>query len=335
MNLVELIINKMPKNLNKLEQARFTYIELGRILEFDTTTIFNSNFDLFDERKNKDIDITNLDSNLVNCFNWANIYTKLLQHIDIKAEMKHDEHAWVILEIDNDIIFADATAGAETDLAKIKSNVQTDNFYLLHKKNVEFLAPMCNEKFLKKIDSIDEKLGIKKKRETTYTRLEKAKKEVNNIQGLSEKVDYIFHHIDASNLGFFEGNYYIKYILTYCLDRNEMSNIKSVTLSKTLLDGTVNSIKCLTVEDKKRIKYYIFCKNKGIYSIEKEKLEKIFQMGYSVEGFKEIEGIDDVPDFSRYNFTEQEQKAIKKESLYTRLYSTDNDLNFDSKQKSR
>lgn len=335
MNLVKEIINKIPNNLNKLEQARFIYIELGKIVEFDTTTVFNSNYDLFNERKNKNIDITNLDSNLVNCFNWANIYTKLLQYINIKAEVKANEHAWVILEIDNEIIYADATGSAETDLARIKANIKTNNFYLLNKKDVEFLTPMHNTKFLEKLDLIDRKLGIEAKRKNTHEQLEKIKKEVNNINELTSKIEYIFHHIDTTKLGFFEGNSYIKYVLTYCLNSNEMSHINSITLSKNLIDGNVNSIKCLTVDDNKKISYYIFCKEKGIYSIKKEKIDKIFQMGYSVESFKEIKGIKDVRNFVRYNFTKEETFSTRRETLYTKLYENDKELNFCPKQKSR
>lgn len=331
MNLVEEIINKMPNNLNKLEQARFIYIELGKIVEFDTTTVFNCNYDLFNEKKDKNIDITNLDSNLVNCYNWANIYAKLLQYIHIKAEVKANEHAWVILEIDNDIIFADATGNSETDLAKIKTNIKTENFYLLNKKDVEFLAPMHNTRFLEKLDLIDRKLGIEANRQNAHKQLEEIKKEANNIKGLTSKIEYIFHHIDTTNLGFFEGNSYIKYILTYCLDSNEMSHINSITLSKNLIDGNVNSIKCLTIDDNKKISYYIFCKEKGIYSIKKKEIYKIFQIGYSIEGFKKIKGITNV----RYNFTKEKKFSIKKENLYTKLYENDEELNFCPKQKSR
>lgn len=335
MNLVNEIINKMPDNLNKLEQARFIYIMLGKIVEFDTTTVFNCNYDLFNERKNKNIDITNLDSNLVNCFNWASIYTKLLQYINIKAEVKAKEHAWVIIEIDNEIIYADATSGNETDLAKIKFNVKTENFYLLNKKDVEFLSPMHNTRFIEKLDLIDKKLGIEAKRKNTHQQLEDIKKEVINISELTSKIEYIFHHIDTANLGFFEGNSYIKYVLTYCLNLNEMSHINSITLSKNLIDGSVNSIKCLTIDENRKISYYIFCKEKGIYSIKKEKIEKIFQMGYSVENFKEIKGIKNIRNFVRFSFTKEEKFSIKRETLYTKLYENDEELNFYPKQKSR
>ena len=34
-NIAEQILRKMPKGLSKLEQARFVYIELGKMVSFD------------------------------------------------------------------------------------------------------------------------------------------------------------------------------------------------------------------------------------------------------------------------------------------------------------
>ena len=50
MNLVSMIIDKIPNDLNDLEKARFIYMELGKILEFDTTTLFNCNDIYFNEK---------------------------------------------------------------------------------------------------------------------------------------------------------------------------------------------------------------------------------------------------------------------------------------------
>lgn len=334
MNLVKNIINKMPNDLTKLEQARFVYIMLGKILEFDTTTMYNSNYELFEKRKRKEIDITNLDTNLVNCFNWSNIYIKLLKSLDIKARIESEQHAWVVLEIDNEIIYTDATTGIVTDLARIKANIKTDNFYLLENKDNEFTASIDTEEFLKKIDNIDKKLGFDLERENVHKKLEELKREVNEIDNITDKIEYIFHHIKTANLGFFEGNSYIKYILDYCLELKYRSNIKAITLSKNELDGSVDSIKCITVEDRPKINYYIFSKNKGIYPIKKEKFSKLFQMGYSVESFKDIPGLKEVKHFVRYNFTKEETFKIKRENLYTKMYRSDEDLDFIPKQKS-
>lgn len=57
-------------------------------------------------------------------------------------------------------------------------------------------------------------------------------------------------------------------------------------------------------------------------------------MGYSVESFKDIPGLKEVKHFVRYNFTKEETFKIKRENLYTKMYRSDEDLDFIPKQKS-
>lgn len=335
MNLVDNIIKKIPDNLDDLGKARFIYIKLGELLEFDTTTIYNANDKIFEVKKNKQIDIQNLDTNLVNCYNWSNIYVQLLKKIGINAEMKDLGHAWVIFEIGDDIIYADATAGYEMDLARIKSNLDTDKFYLLHNKKTEKVSPLYSAKFFKKIDEIDRIIGYMKKKQTAYQKLESLKYEVSKIEILKDKVDYIFKHIDLTSFGFFEGNAYIKYVLNFCIDNTLLRKVSSIIMSKTLQNGEVVSIRCITVDDRHIINYYIFCKNKGIYSISKDKILKINQMGYAIENYRTIPGIEGITNFKRYNFSHKEEIRLKKENLYTMAYSKDQELSFDIQQKSR
>ena len=74
MNLIEFIINKMPANLTDLEKARFIYVELGRLVFFDTSLMSNTNEEAYKKKFDRKIDITNLDDTFVNCQNWSHIY---------------------------------------------------------------------------------------------------------------------------------------------------------------------------------------------------------------------------------------------------------------------
>lgn len=335
MNLVSMIIDKIPNDLNDLEKARFIYMELGKILEFDTTTLFNCNDIYFNEKIKKDFDITNLTSNKVNCYNWSNIYVKLLELVHINAEVKEfNDHAWVIMNIDNKTIYADATNNTSMDLAKIKYNIMTDNFYVLVEDDDDLdefdIKDDTNNMTI--IEEIDKKLGYDKKHERSFNELIKIKNKADLIENFVDKINFIFSSIDFSNMGFFEGNDFIRYILGFFLSNQLEYKIKAVTLSKTLLSGDVDSIKCITIEDNNTTYYYIFASDKGIYPISKEKIELIFNMGYAVENFKKIPNIKDVINFKKYDFSKKETIKLKKENLYIKMYKYDEDLNFNRKK---
>ena len=85
MNLVVKIIDNMPSNLTDLEKSRYIYIELGKILEFDESTMRNTEKKHYDSNYNKKYKITKMNSTSVTCNNWADIYVELLELVNIKA----------------------------------------------------------------------------------------------------------------------------------------------------------------------------------------------------------------------------------------------------------
>lgn len=338
MNLINEIIKKIPNNLTDLEKARFIYIELGKILEFDTTTMRNCNESYFKKKINQQIDVMDLSSNMVNCHNWCDIYIKLLNYVGVKADkckIGLIGHAWVLIYIDESVIYADATTG-DNDLARIKSHLTTNNFYLIYNDNDDdIIDNPFDQEFYNTLREIDKNLGYEEERLNEKEKIEELRYNANQFDNLFDKVNFIFKNINLEKLGFFEGNFYINHVLNYCLDTFEMAHIKAVTLSKNLDDGEVDSIKCIMLENNDNSYYYIFSKLKGIYQIEKEKINKLFQMGYSIENHKTSLDLKNYKFFKRNSLNKLSQLRLKKEALYTKMYNNDDDLNFDTDKKRR
>lgn len=310
---LEQIISNMPDNLDDLEKARYIYIELGKILEFDTTTMFNSNSKYYYKNHYyKNININNC-SNKVTCTNWCDIYIKLLNKVGIKA-LKHSEHkshAWVVIELDKKI-YADATLGAASDLARIKSGIKPINFAPLDPNKNDCLKLSTYDKdFSDKIDSIDEKLGYKLERENAHDALINLKNEVSNLPDTIAKVNYIFAHIDLSDFGFYEGKEYIRYVF----DLVGINNVMTFNMSKTEPNLDVTIIRCFVIEGN----YYIYYPKKNIELINFNDFKKLVKAGFGVTSSIMVNGIF-LERFKIYDFSKKGKLRLKKENLFTKYY---------------
>ena len=310
---LEQIISNMPDNLDDLEKARYIYIELGKILEFNTTTMFNSKSKhYFKKYYYKSIDINNC-SNKVTCTNWCEIYIKLLKKVGIKAQKysEYKSHAWVVIELDKKI-YADATLGSFSDLARIKSNLKPINFVpLIHNKKDNLKLEPYSKDFSNKIDSIDKKLGYKLERKNAHDALINLKNEVSNLPDTIAKVNYIFAHIDLSNFGFYEGKEYIKYVFDFV----GINDVMTFNMSKTEPNLAVTIIRCFVIEGN----YYIYYPKKNIEVINFDDLKKLFRSGFGVTSSIMINGIF-LDRFKIYDFSKKDKLRLKRENLFTEYY---------------
>ena len=322
MNLIELIINKMPANLTDLEKARFIYVELGRLVFFDTSLISNTNEEAYRKRFDRQIDITNLDDTFVNCQNWSHIYSDLLNYVGIKNEIKVDDiffHAWVNVYADKYIIYTDATGDRDMDLSRIKRSDKPGCFSLIDTVGDDEDLDIDN-KFDQIIEDIDTKLGYTEEREKFYNEMLKLKHIVMDIPSLAEKMQYIIKHIDLKNRNFFDGSSYLKHVFFNCLG-TDYHKIESAKFSKTLLDGSVISIKCFYLYDNGKIHYYIYNGTDKFDEVDKEIFTKLTNMGYSVECYRNIPFIKGIREFTRYDASKKSKTKLQKEALYTKMYA--------------
>ncbi|MGN1297887.1 MAG: hypothetical protein ACI4VH_05670 [Clostridia bacterium] len=145
-NLIEGIVDTIPKELDDLTKARMVYLKLNQSVTysdqyFAMNTAKNLYQDELSEMYNRNFDISNLSTNSIICSNWSNIYADLLQEVGInpkKIEIIQSgnavgSHRWVKMELDDGkILYADATNNINgmTDLANSKLGNSTGGFII-------------------------------------------------------------------------------------------------------------------------------------------------------------------------------------------------------------
>ena len=126
------LIQSIPEGLNKIEIARFLYIELGRYFIYDPEFVSEQ-----DPEKRREIAYRNIDeikNNKVVCISLSNIYTELLIRCGIDAKTVYDPanpndpkdigHAYTKIKIDG----KEGSISFIFDLTNIKVGFQTEHF---------------------------------------------------------------------------------------------------------------------------------------------------------------------------------------------------------------
>lgn len=148
-NLIDGIVNTIPKDLDELTKARMVYLKLNQSVTYsDQYFAMNINSESkklykneLSEIYNRNFDVSNLSTNSIICSNWSSIYADLLKKVGInpkkieivKAGDSKGAHQWVKMELDNGkILFADATNNINgmTDLANSKLGNSTGGFII-------------------------------------------------------------------------------------------------------------------------------------------------------------------------------------------------------------
>ncbi len=124
------IIRKMPADLTKLEQARYIYLELGKMISYDAQYLIAKTLEekqsLFDE----EVDLDSWTKNTGICSTISKIYAQLLQEVGIEAEVVHQRtgeylgHVFNIFTIDGKSYYADLTR----DISNTKKGFETEFF---------------------------------------------------------------------------------------------------------------------------------------------------------------------------------------------------------------
>ena len=237
---IDNIINKMPKNLSKIEKAYYVYLELGKILSENPEFVFNNREEK--ERSYNDV----IDSKYYGiCKSISELYVSILKdkRIGISADLVKEypentlTHIDAILKIDGKNYIANLIS----DLSRIKTARRVNNFgYDLSRYVQDPIIKEENEFYLKrleqhygKIDSLtredieklDKKLGysffvpkISKENERgiyTEDTIELLRKDMDNPEVFKK---YVLHNQDVPKEDL------LKYKLDYIFE-----NIEKIT----------------------------------------------------------------------------------------------------------
>lgn len=225
-------IKERTKDYNDIEKLRYIYLDIGKIMSFDTEYIYGNNKKksyiynniIYDkERLDKDFE-----KRIVICKSLAYIMKYILNKVDIKTEINVDYYEDTTYKHVNNIVTLDEEKYI-IDLQQDLKNIQihsTTEYFLIDK----FEYQTISKNQLKKID---EKIGYISDNnpyieEYLYT-IKKSLDENLKIEEKIEKILYLLNnYIDTNNMGYYEirSSYYS--LVKSLLNQRERTYIKFI-----------------------------------------------------------------------------------------------------------
>ena len=259
---IEKIIEEMPEDLTELEKTRYIYLELGKVLAYNTVYKYypESRFtrDMYDENITIDSIEKNDYSNKIDvlCKQATEILQETLSRIGIKSQAKGYEegeynHIYLLTNIKGRKYYLDIVR----DLANIQKGFKTQYFgtkpYLFDRVN-------CNTLNQEKVQDIDFKLGYCKKGMYMNDVIDMIKKEMkdrNNFKNyiLSENLKLKGKRISKDIIL----KYKVDFIYNYFKNNIDEENKMGITEVQAFYGNIFKKI--LTNEDRNKISHYQFC----------------------------------------------------------------------------
>ena len=283
MNLIEMIIDKMPANLKTdLEKAVYIYIETCKIFSFDSrfdNVPFIANFAIVNNHPN----IKNIKDDRIVCTVWSSIYVDLLRKIGIDASALNTMgHEGVVINLKNYTIYADATYNSYMDLSRVKHNDKIINFYPIDTVYpYEIPCMIKSDGFDEKLDNIYKKIGYQV---VDKSLMDKLKTELESIPNMIDKVDHIINSIDLTGYNTIDDAHYFRNVVSSCLNY-DYKNIKYTYLKKSEDSGDVKLLWLLSVKDQDTYGYYLFDKLDNIRKYSKDELYEYAKLGYGIPDY--------------------------------------------------
>lgn len=303
MNLDKLIIEKMDPLWTDIEKARFIYLELAKIVNFDTT--FNNSGILgYAYLRNAKVSIYNLETSQVNCRMWAQLYSQLLYRANIANRIVDNNHQHVLFEIDGKTFAADATCGVPTDLSRIKNHELTQSFSPWpHGFNSDkpFYNTGFNQEWINELNEIDNKVrsdlkevealkAIKDSFNIIRDDKEKSNTSIDTSE-IEQKLDVLFSAVGKMKDGYYESKDFIYSLERELFTSDELSIIKSVELKRVNKSERVDIIQCIYINSSNP-KYYLLGQNNNVIKVSKKQLEEFKKVGFSIsKDKKQIPGV--------------------------------------------
>ncbi len=299
-NLTDNILRRMPANLTQIEQARYIYLQLGKLFTFDEKYwLGNSKTRRTIYRAAKKVHSPkDLKSNKVICVSISNTYISLLEKMGIEAEAVHAEddlHVYTIFKVDG----VEYEADLQRDMKFIQANRKTRSFgrepdYSTRKLISDEQMQEMDEKFGYTYEG-DEEL------ELLISRLgEKLAHLPNMEQKIKVALKKIADYEADTDMGFVEKMLYYEMILPDVLSSKESKKVQIMDMYVEE-DGERKYTCCISAnKEKNEYVRYMYSEKTGTFlPIDEQELIKLMSEGLRTVGNKKIQGLRKIEEKSR------------------------------------
>lgn len=299
-NLTENILRRMPANLTQMEQARYIYLQLGKLFTFDEKYwLGNSKTRRMIYKSAKRIQTPkDLKNNKVICVSLTNMYNSLLQRMGIEAEAVHAEddlHVYTIFKIDG----VEYEADLQRDMKFIQAHRKTRSFgrepdYSTRKLISDEQMQEMDDKFGYTYEG-DEYLAIL---------IDRLRDKLELLPNMEQKIKYALKKIERfeadTDMGFVEKMLYYEMILPDVLSSKESKKVQIMDMYVEK-DGERKYTCCISAnKEKNEYVRYMYSEKTGTFlPIDEQELIKLMSEGLRTVGNKKIQGLGKIEEKSR------------------------------------
>ena len=299
-NLTENILRRMPANLTQMEQARYIYLQLGKLFTFDEKYwLGNSKTRRMIYKSAKRIHTPkDLKNNKVICVSLTNMYNSLLQRMGIEAEAVHAEddlHVYTIFKIDG----VEYEADLQRDMKFIQAHRKTRSFgrepdYSTRKLISDEQMQEMDDKFGYTYEG-DEYLAIL---------IDRLRDKLELLPNMEKKIEYALKKIESfeadTDMGFVEKMLYYEMILPDVLSSKESKKVQIMDMYVEK-DGERKYTCCISAnKEKNEYVRYMYSEKTGTFlPIDEQELIKLMSEGLRTVGNKKIQGLRKIEEKSR------------------------------------
>ncbi len=299
-NLTENILRRMPANLTQMEQARYIYLQLGKLFTFDEKYwLGNSKTRRMIYKSAKRIQTPkDLKNNKVICVSLTNMYNSLLQRMGIEAEAVHAEddlHVYTIFKIDG----VEYEADLQRDMKFIQAHRKTRSFgrepdYSTRKLISDEQMQEMDDKFGYTYEG-DEYLAIL---------IDRLRDKLELLPNMEQKIEYALKKIENfeadTDMGFVEKMLYYEMILPDVLSSKESKKVQIMDMYVEK-DGERKYTCCISAnKEKNEYVRYMYSEKTGTFlPIDEQELIKLMSEGLRTVGNKKIQGLGKIEEKSR------------------------------------
>lgn len=299
-NLTENILRRMPANLTQMEQARYIYLQLGKLFTFDEKYwLGNSKTRRMIYKSAKRIQTPkDLKNNKVICVSLTNMYNSLLQRMGIEAEAVHAEddlHVYTIFKIDG----VEYEADLQRDMKFIQAHRKTRSFgrepdYSTRKLISDEQMQEMDDKFGYTYEG-DEYLAIL---------IDRLRDKLELLPNMEQKIEYALKKIENfeadTDMGFVEKMLYYEMILPDVLSSKESKKVQIMDMYVEK-DGERKYTCCISAnKEKNEYVRYMYSEKTGTFlPIDEQELIKLMSEGLRTVGNKKIQGLRKIEEKSR------------------------------------
>lgn len=299
-NLTENILRRMPANLTQMEQARYIYLQLGKLFTFDEKYwLGNSKTRRMIYKSAKKIKTPkDLKNNKVICVSLTNMYNSLLQRMGIEAEAVHAEddlHVYTIFKVDG----VEYEADLQRDMKFIQAHRKTRSFgrepdYSTRKLISDEQMQEMDDKFGYTYEG-DEYLAIL---------IDRLRDKLELLPNMEQKIEYALKKIESfeadTDMGFVEKMLYYEMILPDVLSSKESKKVQIMDMYVEE-DGERKYTCCISAnKEKNEYVRYMYSEKTGTFlPIDEQELIKLMSEGLRTVGNKKIQGLRKIEEKSR------------------------------------